>query len=187
MLIPLFLLIGFGAAVLYSAAGGSMQPFASSHLIRFGVFLVMASIIAMFSKGVIQFLTYPAYIAVVLLLVAVEAIGAMGGIWADKFDQLAAFQNFLIMPLTMLSGVFYSIHSLPQFWQNVSHFNPFFFNVCSPPCSRSIKTTTSVVFNPTCCNGCTVSITDIPLVTKSSTNKHVCPFSNAPSIAFFVP
>ncbi len=79
MLIPLFLLIGFGAAVLYSAAGGSMQPFASSHLIRFGVFLVMASIIAMFSKGVIQFLTYPAYIAVVLLLVAVEAIGAMGG------------------------------------------------------------------------------------------------------------
>mmetsp|Transcript_3766 Transcript_3766/g.13384 ORF Transcript_3766/g.13384 Transcript_3766/m.13384 type:complete len:343 (+) Transcript_3766:206-1234(+) len=67
------------------------------------------------------------------------------------------------------------------------NFNPFFFNVCSPPCSRSIKTTTSVVFNPTCCNGCTVSITDIPLVTKSSTNKHVCPFSNAPSIAFFVP
>ena len=79
MLIPLFLLIAFGAAVLYSAAGGSMQPFASSHLIRFGVFLVMASIIAMFSKGVIQFLTYPAYIAVVLLLVAVEAIGAIGG------------------------------------------------------------------------------------------------------------
>jgi ABC-2 type transport system permease protein len=56
-------------------------------------------------------------------------LGVIAGIWADKFDQLAAFQNFLIMPLTMLSGVFYSIHSLPQFWQDVSHFNPFFFMI----------------------------------------------------------
>lgn len=57
------------------------------------------------------------------------SFGVIAGIWADKFDQLAAFQNFLIMPLTMLSGVFYSIHSLPQFWQDVSHFNPFFFMI----------------------------------------------------------
>ena len=57
------------------------------------------------------------------------SLGVIAGIWADKFDQLAAFQNFLIMPLTMLSGVFYSIHSLPQFWQDVSHFNPFFFMI----------------------------------------------------------
>ena len=57
------------------------------------------------------------------------SLGMIGGIWADKFDQLAGFQNFLIMPLTMLSGVFYSIHSLPQFWQDVSHFNPFFFMI----------------------------------------------------------
>ncbi|MDD2990581.1 MAG: ABC transporter permease [Zoogloea sp.] len=56
-------------------------------------------------------------------------LGVIAGIWADKFDQLAAFQNFLIMPLTMLSGVFYSIHSLPVFWQGVSHFNPFFFMI----------------------------------------------------------
>ncbi|MBS1196440.1 MAG: transporter permease [Proteobacteria bacterium] len=55
------------------------------------------------------------------------ALGVIGGIWADKFDQLAAFQNFLIMPLTMLSGVFYSIHSLPPFWQKVSHYNPVFY------------------------------------------------------------
>ena len=55
------------------------------------------------------------------------ALGVIGGIWADKFDQLAAFQNFLIMPLTMLSGVFYSIHSLPPFWQQVSHYNPVFY------------------------------------------------------------
>jgi ABC-2 type transport system permease protein len=53
----------------------------------------------------------------------------IAGIWADKFDQLAAFQNFLIMPLTMLSGVFYSIHSLPPFWQQVSHFNPVFYMI----------------------------------------------------------
>lgn len=55
--------------------------------------------------------------------------GVIAGIWADKFDQLAAFQNFLIMPLTMLSGVFYSIQSLPPFWQDVSHVNPFFFMI----------------------------------------------------------
>ena len=57
------------------------------------------------------------------------SLGVIAGIWADKFDQLAAFQNFLIMPLTMLSGVFYSIHSLPQLWQDVSHVNPFFFMI----------------------------------------------------------
>lgn len=56
-------------------------------------------------------------------------LGVVAGIWAEKFDQLAAFQNFLIMPLTMLSGVFYSIHSLPPFWQKISHLNPFFFMI----------------------------------------------------------
>ena len=57
------------------------------------------------------------------------SLGVVAGIWADKFDQLAGFQNFLIMPLTMLSGVFYSIHSLPLFWQGLSHFNPFFYMI----------------------------------------------------------
>ncbi|MQR00442.1 ABC transporter permease [Glaciimonas soli] len=56
-------------------------------------------------------------------------MGLIAGIWADKFDQLAAFQNFLIMPATFLAGVFYSIHSLPPFWQTVSHFNPFFYMI----------------------------------------------------------
>ena len=56
-------------------------------------------------------------------------MGVIAGIWADKFDQLAAFQNFLIMPATFLSGVFYSIHSLPPFWQKVSHLNPFFYMI----------------------------------------------------------
>lgn len=57
------------------------------------------------------------------------SLGMIGGIWADKFDQLSGFQNFLIMPLTMLSGVFYSIHSLPAFWQQVSHYNPVFYMI----------------------------------------------------------
>ena len=56
-------------------------------------------------------------------------LGLIAGIWADKFDELAAFQNFLIMPLTFLSGVFYSIHTLPPFWQALSHFNPFFYMI----------------------------------------------------------
>ncbi|HEY9380251.1 MAG TPA: ABC transporter permease [Burkholderiales bacterium] len=56
-------------------------------------------------------------------------LGVIAGIWADKFDQLAGFQNFIIMPLTFLSGVFYSIYSLPEFWQNLSHLNPFFYMI----------------------------------------------------------
>ena len=57
------------------------------------------------------------------------ALGMIAGLWADKFDQMAAFQNFIIMPLTFLSGVFYSIHSLPPFWQTLSHLNPFFYMI----------------------------------------------------------
>ncbi|BBO19918.1 MAG: metal-dependent hydrolase [Rhodocyclaceae bacterium] len=57
------------------------------------------------------------------------ALGVIAGIWAEKFDQLAAFQNFIIVPLTFLSGVFYSIHSLPPFWQHISHFNPIFYMI----------------------------------------------------------
>jgi len=57
------------------------------------------------------------------------AMGVIAGIWAEKFDQLAAFQNFIIMPLTFLSGVFYSIHSLPPFWQGLSRLNPFFYMI----------------------------------------------------------
>jgi len=56
-------------------------------------------------------------------------LGLVAGIVANKFDQLAAFQNFLIMPLTFLSGVFYSIHTLPPIWQSLSHFNPFFYMI----------------------------------------------------------
>ena len=56
-------------------------------------------------------------------------LGLLAGLWADKFDQMAVFQNFIVMPMTFLAGVFYSIHSLPAFWQQVSHFNPFFYMI----------------------------------------------------------
>jgi len=56
-------------------------------------------------------------------------LGILAGIWADKFDQVAAFQNFVIVPATFLAGVFYSVHSLPDFWQGASHLNPFFYMV----------------------------------------------------------
>ncbi len=57
------------------------------------------------------------------------SLGLIAGLWADKFDQMAAFQNFIIMPLTFLSGVFYSVHSLPGVWQTISHLNPFFYMI----------------------------------------------------------
>ena len=73
----------------------------------------------------------PLWIVVFALLGAalLGALGLIAGLWADKFDQMAAFQNFLIMPMTFLSGVFYSISSLPPFWQTVSHLNPFFYMI----------------------------------------------------------
>jgi ABC-2 type transport system permease protein len=74
---------------------------------------------------------YPLWILIFALLSSgvLGALGLIGGIWAEKFDQLAAFQNFFIMPATMLSGVFYSIHTLPAVWQSISHFNPFFYMI----------------------------------------------------------
>jgi ABC-2 type transport system permease protein len=73
----------------------------------------------------------PWWILVFALLGAglMGALGLIAGLWAEKFDQIAAFQNFVIMPMTFLSGVFYSIHSLPTIWQNVSHLNPFFYMI----------------------------------------------------------
>jgi len=56
-------------------------------------------------------------------------LGLIAGIVSDKFDQIAAFQNFIIMPATFLSGVFYSVQGLPSVWQMVSHGNPFFYLV----------------------------------------------------------
>jgi len=74
---------------------------------------------------------YPLWIIAFALLGAtlLGSLGVVAGLWADKFDQMAAFQNFVILPMTFLAGVFYSIHSLPAFWQGVSHLNPFFYMI----------------------------------------------------------
>ena len=93
-------------------------------VVGLGVFLITAWI----SPPALE---YPLWILTFAFLGAaiLGSLGLIAGIWADKYDQLAAFQNFIIMPATMLSGVFYSIHSLPPAWQVVSHFNPFFYMI----------------------------------------------------------
>ena len=93
-------------------------------VVGFGVFVVSAPFTGM------SFVE-PVWIVVFAVMGAalMGTLGLIAGLWAEKFDQLAAFQNFVVMPMTFLSGVFYSIHSLPAFWQGVSHFNPFFYMI----------------------------------------------------------
>ena len=95
-------------------------------VVGLGVFAV-----TLFFNPSLLAMPYPFW-ALAFALVGSAILGTLGliaGIWADKFDQLSAFQNFIIMPLTFLSGVFYSIHSLPSFWQALSHWNPFFYMI----------------------------------------------------------
>ncbi|MCM0043176.1 MAG: ABC transporter permease [Burkholderiaceae bacterium] len=111
-----------------------------SHWEMFGAYVIAAMIRGfMVGLGVllitIWFTTLnffqPLWIVVFGLLGAaiLGTMGLIAGIWAEKFDQLAAFQNFLIVPATFLAGVFYSVHSLPPFWLAVSHANPFFYMI----------------------------------------------------------
>ncbi len=114
MLIPLFLLVAFGAAVLFSAAGGSMQPYASSHLIRFAFALVIAAVITAFPRDLVKLMTYPVYIIVLAMLVGVEAMGALRGgsqRWLDLgFMNLQPSE--LMKPVIVVTlALFYS--SLP--------------------------------------------------------------------------
>jgi len=116
LLAPLSHLEFYGAYVLAAVFRGVV--------VGLGVFLVTA-------WYALPALEYPLWIVTFVFLGAaiLGSLGLIAGIWADKYDQLAAFQNFFIMPATMLSGVFYSIHSLPPTWQAVSHFNPFFYMI----------------------------------------------------------
>jgi ABC-2 type transport system permease protein len=92
--------------------------------VGFGVFIVTVWFIPMS-------FTAPLYIIAFAVLgsAILGTLGLIAGIWAEKFDQLAAFQNFLIMPLTFLSGVFYSTHTLPTGWREISRLNPFFYMI----------------------------------------------------------
>jgi len=93
-------------------------------VVGFGVYLVALLFIPLPLHNVAALLGFAVLGSAVL-----ATLGIIAGLWADKFDQLAGFQNFIIMPLTFLSGVFYSIHSLPAFWQAASHLNPFFYMI----------------------------------------------------------
>ncbi len=99
-----------------------------------GAGVLLAGVLFVWQSSVLNFSLMPTQPLWVITFAAMGALmlgslGLIAGLWADKFDQMAAFQNFIIMPMTFLSGVFYSIHSLPSFWQNVSHLNPFFYMI----------------------------------------------------------
>lgn len=101
-----------------------------------GASLIRALLVAVVLYLVTQvFVTVPIHepVLVFAMLIfsggALASAGLIAGILANKFDHLAAFQNFFIMPMSFLSGVFYSIHSLPAFWQQASYFNPFFYMI----------------------------------------------------------
>ncbi|MEM5368057.1 ABC transporter permease [Paraburkholderia azotifigens] len=89
-----------------------------------GVFIVTVWFIPMSFTAPLYILAFTVLGSAIL-----GTLGVIAGIWAEKFDQLAAFQNFLIMPLTFLSGVFYSTHTLPSGWREVSRLNPFFYMI----------------------------------------------------------
>jgi len=103
--------------------------YVGSSMVR-GLVVGAGVLLATFWAADLQFAA-PQWILVFALLGAglLGTLGVIAGLWAEKFDQMAAFQNFIIMPMTFLSGVFYSIHSLPAFWQQVSHLNPFFYMI----------------------------------------------------------
>ena len=93
-------------------------------VVGFGVFVITAWFADLSFNAPVWIILFSVLGAAIL-----GTMGLIAGIWAEKFDQLAAFQNFLIMPATFLSGVFYSIHSLPPIWQTISRFNPFFYMI----------------------------------------------------------
>jgi ABC-2 type transport system permease protein len=92
--------------------------------VGFGVFIVTIWIVPISFAAPLFIIVFGALGAALL-----GTLGLVAGIWAQKFDQLATFQNFLIMPLTFLSGVFYSTHSLPPVWRSISQLNPFFYMI----------------------------------------------------------
>ena len=99
-----------------------------------GAGVLLAGVLFVWQSSVLNFSLMPSQPVWVITFAVLGALmlgslGLIAGLWADKFDQMAAFQNFIIMPMTFLSGVFYSIHSLPSFWQSVSHLNPFFYMI----------------------------------------------------------
>ena len=116
LLAPISYLEFFGAYVLASALRGLV--------VGAGVLVFTVGFVELRLEAPLWALAFGALGALLL-----GALGLLAGIWSEKIDQLAVFQNFVILPLTMLSGVFYSIHSLPEFWRRLSQLNPFFYMI----------------------------------------------------------
>jgi ABC-2 type transport system permease protein len=108
---PFELLLGFG---LGAATRGLV------------VGLVTAACVWPFSRYGVEHLWAIAFFSVIASLL-LGLMGVMAGLWSEKFDQLAAVQNFLVMPMTFLSGTFYAVEALPEPFATISHFNPFFY------------------------------------------------------------
>jgi len=92
------------------------------------VAMVLLAVLAPFTYATLTF----AHLGLILVYgvcgsILMGGFGLIAGMWSDKFDDMALINNFLIMPLTFLSGVFYSVKQLPPLWQQVNHFNPFFY------------------------------------------------------------
>ena len=116
LLAPITYVEFFGAYVLASVVRG----------------LVVGAGVLAVTAGFVELRLHAPVWALAFALLGAGLLGTLGlvaGIVSEKIDQLAAFQNFVIMPLTFLSGVFYSIHSLPEFWLRLSHANPFFYMI----------------------------------------------------------
>lgn len=93
-------------------------------VVGFGVFLLALFYVRVPIDNILVILVFA-----ILGSYVMAALGLIAGMWAEKFDQIAAFQSFIIVPMTFLSGVFYSIKSLPPFWAHVSQFNPFLYMI----------------------------------------------------------
>ena len=90
--------------------------------------IVVTSVTALFAPVEIFHLGYIFYYAVGASMM-LSLLGVIGGVWADKFDHIAGLTNFVVTPLSFLSGTFYSIHRLPESLQTVALFNPFFYMI----------------------------------------------------------
>jgi len=115
-----------------------MPPFTANELtlaIAFGgvtrgvlVAIAVAAAMSVFVPLHVHHVAFIVYHAVAAALM-LSLLGTIGGIWADKFDHIAAVTNFVVVPLSFLSGTFYSIRRLPEAFQAVAHVNPFFYMI----------------------------------------------------------
>jgi ABC-2 type transport system permease protein len=76
-------------------------------------------------------IAHPGYVLyhAIMASLMMALIGMLAGVWAEKFDHMAAITNFVVTPAAFLSGAFYSAARLPEFWQNVAHANPLFYMI----------------------------------------------------------